>query len=73
MRSGTLFDLPTKQARKRELEAKMGEGGFWDNQDAAKAVVAENKILKAVTESGDTSGPDLDSNKGAVEGVIKGE
>ena len=28
----------------------MGEGGFWDNQDAAKAVVAENKILKATIE-----------------------
>src|SRR5438067_8166248 len=49
-RSGTLFDLPGKQARRKELEAKMGEGGFWDNQDAAKSVVTEMKTLKASTD-----------------------
>ena len=35
-RSGTLFDFPAKLARRKELEAKMGETGFWDNQEAAK-------------------------------------
>ena len=49
-RSGTLFDLPAKQARRKELEAKMGEAGFWDNQEAAKAVVAEMKVIKAAVE-----------------------
>src|SRR5438552_15932754 len=49
-RSGTLFDLPGKQSRRKELEAKMGEGGFWDNQDAAKSVVAEMKTIKAAVE-----------------------
>jgi len=48
--SGTLFDLPTKLARKKELETKMGEEGFWNNQDAAKAVVGEVKTLKAAIE-----------------------
>ncbi|HZN66006.1 MAG TPA: peptide chain release factor 2 [Tepidisphaeraceae bacterium] len=47
MRSGTLFDLPGKRARLKELEAKMGESGFWDNPDAAKSVVAELKMIKA--------------------------
>ena len=28
----------------------MGEGGFWDNQDAAQTVVAEMKTLKAATD-----------------------
>jgi peptide chain release factor 2 len=28
----------------------MGEGGFWDNQDAAKSVVAEMKTLKAAAD-----------------------
>ena len=28
----------------------MGEGGFWDNQDAAKSVVGEMKTLKAAVE-----------------------
>jgi peptide chain release factor 2 len=39
--------LPAKQARRKELEDKMGSMGFWDNQEAAKAVVTEVKILKA--------------------------
>jgi peptide chain release factor 2 len=42
--------LPGKQARKKELEAKMGDAGFWDNQDAAKSVVAELKTVKAASE-----------------------
>src|SRR3954447_8861521 len=45
-RSGTLFDLPIKQKRKAELEAKMGEPGFWDNQESAQGVVAEMKRIK---------------------------
>jgi peptide chain release factor 2 len=50
LRSGTLFDLPTKQARKKELEAKMAADGFWDHQDTAKGVVAEIKTIKAGVE-----------------------
>src|SRR5689334_4580145 len=46
-RSGTLFDLPAKQQRRKELETKMGEEGFWDHPDAAKGIVAELKTLKA--------------------------
>ena len=45
-RSGTLFDLPGKQARRKELEAKMGDAGFWDNQETAKDIVSEMKMLK---------------------------
>ena len=48
--SGTLFDVPGKQQRRKELEAKMNADGFWNNQDAAKAVVAEMKQLKAAVE-----------------------
>ena len=50
MPSGTLFDLPTKQARRKELENQMGQNGFWDNQEAARGVVGEAKILKAIIE-----------------------
>jgi peptide chain release factor 2 len=42
--------LPSKIARRKELENKMGEDGFWNNQDAAKGVVAEVKALKALIE-----------------------
>ncbi|HEX8914073.1 MAG TPA: peptide chain release factor 2 [Humisphaera sp.] len=42
--------MPAKQARKKELEAKMGETDFWDNQEAAKGIVAELKAIKAVTD-----------------------
>jgi len=42
--------LPNKQARKKLLETQMGEVGFWDHQETAKAVVAEVKVLKAQIE-----------------------
>jgi peptide chain release factor 2 len=50
LRSGTLFDFPAKVARRKELESKMGETSFWDNPEAAKSVVAELKVIRAVTE-----------------------
>ncbi|HEY1629160.1 MAG TPA: peptide chain release factor 2 [Tepidisphaeraceae bacterium] len=42
--------MPNKQARKKLLETQMGEVGFWDHQESAKAVVAEVKMLKAQIE-----------------------
>src|SRR6266581_3071943 len=42
------LDFPTKLARRKELEAKMGQTSFWDNQESAKGVVAELKVLKAM-------------------------
>jgi len=36
-----------KAARLKELEAKMGDPGFWDNQDAANEVIDELKKIKA--------------------------
>jgi peptide chain release factor 2 len=47
LRFGTLFDLPAKQQRRKELEAKMGDTDFWDNAEAAKGIVAELKAIKA--------------------------
>jgi peptide chain release factor 2 len=42
--------LPSKKARLKELEDKMGQADFWDNPEAAKGVVAELKPLKATIE-----------------------
>jgi peptide chain release factor 2 len=42
--------LAAKQSRRKDLETKMGEEGFWNNQDAAKGVVAELKSLKSAVE-----------------------
>jgi len=39
--------LPEKLSRRKQLEEQMGEPGFWDHQEAAKAIVGEVKILKA--------------------------
>jgi peptide chain release factor 2 len=39
--------LPNKQIRKKELEDKMGATNFWDNQEVAKPIIAEMKLLKA--------------------------
>jgi len=46
--SGTLFDFPTKLARRKELEAKMGDADFWNDQEKAKSIVGELKTLKVV-------------------------
>jgi peptide chain release factor 2 len=42
--------LPAKQARRKQLEAKMGESGFWDHPQAAKSIVSEMKQIKAAVE-----------------------
>jgi peptide chain release factor 2 len=42
--------VPGKLARKKELEDKMGQPGFWDHQETAKPVIAEMKVLKAQVE-----------------------
>ena len=46
----TLFDVPNKLKRRDDLEKSMGEPGFWDNQDAAKPIIAEMKIIKFATD-----------------------
>lgn len=50
MRSGTLFDLPAKTARLQQLNEKMAQPGFWDDQEAARKVIAELKALRAQVE-----------------------
>lgn len=39
----------TKSARLAELEAELNEPGIWDDQDRAKKVVSELKLIKAQT------------------------
>ncbi len=41
-----IFDVASKRARLTELEARMAEPGFWDDQEAARGVIAEVKELK---------------------------
>ena len=36
-----------RAARLKELEAKMGDPGFWDNQDTANEIISELKSIKA--------------------------
>jgi peptide chain release factor 2 len=45
----------------------MGQPGFWDNQDSAKAVVSEVKVLKAVIEPIETMLRDIDDVKALYE------
>jgi peptide chain release factor 2 len=42
--------LPTKLTRKKELEDQMGAPGFWDNQELAKPIINELKVLKSTIE-----------------------
>lgn len=46
---GGLFDLETKEARIAELELKMTEPGFWDDQNESKKVIDESNGLKEIT------------------------
>jgi peptide chain release factor 2 len=49
-KSGTGFDLAGKKTQLKALEDKMSQVGFWDNQEAARRVVSELSILKAIVE-----------------------
>jgi peptide chain release factor 2 len=49
-KSGGLFDLPSKKARIAELEELMASPSFWDDQDAAQAVISENNALKSTVD-----------------------
>jgi peptide chain release factor 2 len=46
--SGGLFDIPTKQVQREELEAKQLDTGFWDNPEAARGVIQKVKVLNAL-------------------------
>src|SRR5471030_2843334 len=43
---GGIFDVDAKRERLTELEARMAEPGFWDNQQAAQGVVQQVKALR---------------------------
>ncbi len=44
----TLFDHAGKQSQAAAIEAKMAQPGFWDNQEAAQATIADLKALGAI-------------------------
>lgn len=46
----TVFEVPVKEERLKELEGKMTAAGFWDDRDGANAVIQELKTLKAKVE-----------------------
>ena len=45
--SGGIFDVPKRQETIAELEARMGENDFWDDQESANKTVTEVSHLKA--------------------------
>jgi len=45
----------------------MGQPGFWDHQDSAKAVVSEVKVLKAVIEPIESMLREIDDVKALYE------
>ena len=44
------FDLATKETRLDEIEVRMGEADFWNNQDAAQKTIAAMKAIKVVSD-----------------------
>lgn len=51
--SGGVFDVEAKQQRLAELNAQMESPGFWNDPDAAKHLVREDKLLKTALEGFD--------------------
>ena len=51
MNLGGLFDLDALEEKIAENEARMAEQGFWDDQEKAQEVIAENNDLKAKFET----------------------
>jgi peptide chain release factor 2 len=49
-KSGTGFDLPGKKSQLQELEKKMSRAGFWDNPEAAQAIISQLSALKGIVE-----------------------
>ncbi|HEU4965604.1 MAG TPA: peptide chain release factor 2 [Bacilli bacterium] len=47
---GRSLDLPSKKKRIAELEEKMSDPSFWDDQEAAQKVISENNGLKGNVE-----------------------
>ncbi len=46
---GGIFDLAQKEKEVEELEAKMQESGFWDDNQAAQKLISQCKLLKMWT------------------------
>ena len=46
----TLFNVDTKSEQLTQLEAKMNATDFWDDRDAAQAVISEVKMIKSMIE-----------------------
>src|SRR5271156_1744472 len=44
---GGFFDLPTLKNQLAEYEAKMADGKFWDNAQAAQKVIGEANAIRA--------------------------
>src|SRR5687767_4206676 len=48
--SGAFFDVAQREARAKELEARMADPGFWDDPEGARRVVTELKSHRRITE-----------------------
>lgn len=46
--SGGLFDVPGRLARQQAIESRMESSDFWNDNQAAQALIAELKTIKAL-------------------------
>ena len=44
---GGIFDVDGKRERLEQLDARMSESGFWDNQERAQEIVQQVKGLRS--------------------------
>ena len=62
-RSGTIFDLATKEDRLKELESIIAKEGFWDNPEKTKPILKERTSLSNKIEKFKKLADDLEENE----------
>ncbi|MDA8139046.1 MAG: peptide chain release factor 2 [Desulfobacteraceae bacterium] len=67
----SVFDLPAKQIRLKELEAIMAKEGFWNNPDAATPLLKERTFLTGRLESYQSLLTELDDNELLIEMALE--
>ncbi len=63
----TLFDLDDKQSRRVALEEEMAGSTFWNDQEKAKAIIAELRTLNAVLKPFEELGRESDDLEALLE------
>jgi peptide chain release factor 2 len=72
-RSGTIFDLATKENRLKEIESIIAQEGFWDNPEQTKPLLRERTALAAKVDQFHTLAREIEDSEMLLEMAIEEE